>query len=144
MERAIKFKRIYTDKKKWTKDISDIIYQLRFGYNFYYTQGPIINRDILEVIYKNGKKHFHKIILYWNSDRDNYFLVVYKKKEIDIYKLTDDYSISNNPTTRYKGAKYFMKKFYESYEKAGTAKQEQEFNEIQQLQAKEHNDPGSK
>ena len=97
-------------KEDWLNDMSELIYNLKLNYNFYfsgfYTR---IKKDILEII-KNPKNK-HKISIYTKDNR--FWLVVYGKGSPDIY-YTAEYKKDINKSR----ISYFMRKFRESYKKA--------------------------
>lgn len=98
------------NKEEWLSEMPELIHNLKLNYNFYfsgfYTR---IKKDILEII-KNPKNK-HKISIY-NKD-NKFWLVVYKKRSIDIYYTAEYKKDTNNSRIS-----YFMKKFRKSYEKA--------------------------
>ena len=98
------------NKDEWLNEMSELIYNLKLNYNFYfsgfYTK---IKKDILEVV--NNQKHNHKISIYNKDNR--FWLVVYKKGSPDIYYTAEYKKDTNNNRIR-----YFIRKFRKSYKKA--------------------------
>lgn len=105
------------NKEQWLTEMPELIYKLKFNYNFYFSGCyATIKKDILEII-KNPKNK-HKIAVY-NKDK-RFFLVVYRKGSPDIYTCTE---YKND--TKQNRISYFMRKFRKSYQKA-EAEYEQE------------------
>ena len=101
---------ITLNKEQWLKEMPELIYNLKFKYNFYFSGFYThITKDILEII-KNPKNK-HKISIYNKDNR--FFLVVYSSRGADIY-YTSEYRNDKN-TNR---IRYFMQKFNKSYKKA--------------------------
>lgn len=127
-ERTIKIDKIYTDKKLWMKEMGDLIYKLKRKYNFYYPNiTAFITKNIFDVVKANNKKHYKKMILYWNTEIDYYYLVIYCTKKISIYVLTDEYSKSKVRQNRYKSALTFICSFSKEYNKAVKECEDEQF-----------------
>lgn len=99
-------------KDSWLNEIPELIYLLKFKYNFYYSGFYArINKDILDIVDQKKEKNKHKIVLYNRNNR--FFLVVYTKNSPDIYytnEYRDDKTVSR--------ISYFKKKFMKAYNKA--------------------------
>ena len=122
--RQIRLIKAYNDRDEWKKDIPDLVYNLKYGYNFYYNKMCVFTADIEKTLANTSYKHKHKIILYFNREDDIYYLTIFKKYTIDIYSL-GWYSNSPNYLTRYKTAQTWMKMINDKYEIAA----QKRFNE---------------
>ena len=124
-ERQIKTIKSYDNRKDWANEIPRLVYKLKHDYNFYYDGLCIlINRPLADIINKNGYKHHHKILLYFNLEEDVYYLAIYKKYSIDIYTL-ENYSNAKHYLNRYKTAQTWMRKIKELYDKAAQEKEDE-------------------
>lgn len=99
-------------KDSWLSEIPELIYLLKFKYNFYYSgYYARINKDILEIVNQKKEKNRHKVVLYNRNNR--FFLVVYTKNSPDIYYTNEYKNDTNNNRIN-----YFKKKFLRAYNKA--------------------------
>lgn len=151
MPREIIIKTWYHDKKKWTKNISNTVFALTYGYNFEYYYDPLkcfyylnnnepqFTRDFIKKL--DMYPIYHQMTLFRVAFRilkdtnlyDMYALVVFKSKTIEVYVLNSDYSDSNKNSSRYSAAKKFIKAFNKAYKDAVTAR-EQDKDAITKLQ----------
>lgn len=124
-ERQIKTIKLYTNRKDWTKEIPELVYKLKHDYNFYYNDLCIlIDKPLIDIINKNGHKHHHKILLYFNLEEDTYYLTIYKKYSIDTYVLKH-YSAAKHYLSRYRTAQTWIHKIKELYDKAAQEKEDE-------------------
>lgn len=107
-------------KEQWLTEMPELIYTLKYKYNFYFSGFySRIKKDILEVI--KNPKYKHKIVLYNKDNR--FFLVVYRKGSPDVYVCTEyKNDINNNRIS------YFIRKFRKSYKKAEDNYAREEFD----------------
>ena len=97
-------------KEDWLNEMPELIYKLKFNYNFYFSCFySNITKDILEIT--RNSKHKHKIVLYNRNNR--FFLVIYRKNDFDIY-YTNEYK----EDTKNNRISYFVRKFKRAYKKA--------------------------
>lgn len=111
-------------KEAWLGEIPNLIYLLKFKYNFYYSGYYVkINKDILSIT--AAAKHKHKIVLY---NRDNrFFLVIYKKFGPDIYYINE-----YRNDTKQNRISYFTRKFRRAYQKAEADYEQEESKQMQE------------
>lgn len=152
-DREIRRVKYYDDRKRWKDEIGQLIYNLVYEYNFYYSGCavyPINNtypnfNHFLERFKKNTYKHYHKIVLYkvyyqdyaFTPVADRYVLAIFKKNTIDLYTLSSLYSESSNYIVRAKTAQTFINAFEEASKLARHDKEVEELYEIQQLQTED-------
>ncbi len=123
MDQTIKF--VKQTRKEWLKNCPQVIYDLVYGYEFYYpTKSYLgyatIHTDIIDFIEDNYDKKRHSIRLYKKEGSYQWYLVVFAKKEVRIYytnEYTKDESWSN--------IKRFIKKFITYAENAKKARMTQ-------------------
>lgn len=108
-------------RKDWLKDMPELIKKLKLNYNFYYSNWRnglyyTISKPITEVVVRNTKKCAHQIVLYRNKDTNDFYLVVFSKKNPTIYQCLEYPAGYNMPA--YQSVKRFMNKFKLAYEGA--------------------------
>lgn len=105
-------------KKELYNETSQMLYKLRYQYNFWFVQQYIaITKPLNEVIEKRFKKHNHKVILYKKGDA--VWFVVFTKKFVSVYYTCEPISTS-----------YYKKKLDRWYEKANEDLASKEMEEI--------------
>lgn len=117
MSRDLNYKRL--NKKEWLKDMPDLIELLKRDYDFYYSGMYSHIVHISDLMAKKRKAKLykgHKINLYEDIN-GTWYLVVYKKYNIDIY-FTYDYINSN-----WNRIHYFINKFKKRYESVTNSEQ---------------------
>ena len=134
--REIRLIKSYIGKEEWSKDIPELVYTLKYGYDFYYSKNcQLLYSDMSDTLHRNSFKHKHKMGLYFDPAIDIYYFVIYKKNTIDVYTL-EKYSGSKHRLTRYRTAQTWMAKMDKKYDIAAQKKENEQYGEIQQLQGK--------
>ena len=142
-ERKIVFERLYDDRTRWKTDISDIIYNLAYKYNFWYTPTVVTIKEggdfntFVEKVKKNSLKHNHKMIMYkilypehfGTIYSDMYCLVIFTNNFIQFIAMSEQYSLSTKYNARNKTANTFLKAFDKAFEQAAADRMEEDLLE---------------
>lgn len=115
-------------RKDWLKNMPELIYKLANEYGFYYNKLYNKVNDINTIIAKNDKKGIRSrinVCYECNNTNAYWYLVVYTKKRISVYKCLE-YKLNEN----YANIKRFIKKFSDAYEKGKEDRFEREINSV--------------
>lgn len=115
------------NKDKWLEDMPELVYKLKYNYNFYFNGlCTSIQRDILEIVNEKKDKHKHKIVFYQKNQR--LFIVVYRKGSPDIYICNEYKDLDRVKYLR--SLYYFLNKLKRAYKKAEAEYEQKMFAEV--------------